>query len=139
MYKRQPVPEVLKGKYQSYTQADAAKLLAAGYDGGFTAIDPVSYTHLDVYKRQDVNSGSYSGKSNLEETVMEINREAAREIAYQLRPVSYKHLDVYKRQVMAVVLLNTPLTGTAEAAKVAVVPIQVNEQAVERAGDFNSY
>ena len=41
--------------------------------------------------------------------------------------------------VMAVVLLNTPLTGTAEAAKVAVVPIQVNEQEVERAGDFNSY
>ena len=34
-----PFPEVLKGKYQSYTQADAAKLLAAGYDGGFTAID----------------------------------------------------------------------------------------------------
>lgn len=31
-----PFPEVLKGKYQSYTQADAAKLLAAGYDGGFT-------------------------------------------------------------------------------------------------------
>lgn len=41
--------------------------------------------------------------------------------------------------VMAVVLLNTPLTGTAEAAKVAVVPIQVNEQEVERAGDFSSY
>ena len=43
VYKRQleyvPFPEVLKGKYQSYTQADAAKLLAAGYDGGFTAID----------------------------------------------------------------------------------------------------
>jgi len=31
-----PFPEVLKGKYQSYTQADARKLLAAGYDGGFT-------------------------------------------------------------------------------------------------------
>ena len=32
-------PEVLKGKYQSYTQADTAKLLAAGYDGGFTPIE----------------------------------------------------------------------------------------------------
>ncbi len=31
-------PEVLKGKYQSYTQADTGKLLAAGYDGGFTPI-----------------------------------------------------------------------------------------------------
>ena len=34
-----PFPEVLKGKYQSYTQADDAKLLAAGYDGGFTDLD----------------------------------------------------------------------------------------------------
>lgn len=31
-----PFPEVLKGKYQSFTEADTAKLLAAGYDGGFT-------------------------------------------------------------------------------------------------------
>ncbi len=31
-----PFPEVLKGKYQSYTQADTTKLLQAGYDGGFT-------------------------------------------------------------------------------------------------------
>ena len=30
-----PFPEVLKGKYQSFTEADPAKLLAAGYDGGF--------------------------------------------------------------------------------------------------------
>ena len=28
-------PEVLKGKYQSYTEADPGHLLAAGYDGGF--------------------------------------------------------------------------------------------------------
>ena len=28
-------PEVLKGKYQSYTQADESKLLAAGYNEGF--------------------------------------------------------------------------------------------------------
>lgn len=32
-------PEVLKGKYQCYTQADTKKLLAAGYDGGFTPIE----------------------------------------------------------------------------------------------------
>ena len=32
-------PETLKGKYQCYTQADPAKLLAAGYDGGFTPIE----------------------------------------------------------------------------------------------------
>ena len=34
-----PFPEVLKGKYQSFTQADTANLLAAGYDGGFTPIE----------------------------------------------------------------------------------------------------
>lgn len=34
-----PFPEVLKGKYQSYTQADATKLLAAGYTGGFTPLE----------------------------------------------------------------------------------------------------
>lgn len=31
-----PFPEKLIGKYQSFTQADTAKLLAAGYDKGFT-------------------------------------------------------------------------------------------------------
>ncbi len=31
-----PFPDVLKGKYQSYTQADTTKLLQAGYDDGFT-------------------------------------------------------------------------------------------------------
>ena len=34
-----PFPEVLRGKYQSYTQADATKLLAAGYTGGFTPLE----------------------------------------------------------------------------------------------------
>lgn len=34
-----PFPEVLKGKYQSFTEADPANLLAAGYDGGFTPIE----------------------------------------------------------------------------------------------------
>ena len=32
-------PETLKGKYQSFTQADTRKLLRAGYDGGFTNIN----------------------------------------------------------------------------------------------------
>ena len=32
-------PEVLRGKYQSYTQADMSKLINAGYDGGFTDIN----------------------------------------------------------------------------------------------------
>ena len=34
-----PFPEALKGKYQSYTQADVQQLRAAGYDGGFLDVD----------------------------------------------------------------------------------------------------
>ena len=45
---------------------------------------PVSYTHLDVYKRQEFNYA----------------REALElgSFNYALKPVSYTHLDVYKRQ-----------------------------------------
>lgn len=34
-----PFPEVLKGKYQSFTEADTTKLMAAGYDKGFTKLE----------------------------------------------------------------------------------------------------
>ena len=49
---------------------------------------PVSYTHLDVYKRQAHNWGSYDFGSGPQ-------------VADRLNqgPVSYTHLDVYKRQV----------------------------------------
>ena len=33
-----PFPEVLIGKYQSFTEADTTKLMAAGYDKGFTPL-----------------------------------------------------------------------------------------------------
>ena len=48
----------------------------------------VSYTHLDVYKRQGL--GDYKLHSN--------------EYKYLSAPVSYTHLDVYKRQIMHNVL-----------------------------------
>ena len=48
--------------------------------GGYLVID-----HTEAMTVIDENSGSYSGKNNLEETIMEINRQAAREIAHQLR------------------------------------------------------
>ncbi len=41
--------------------------------------------------------------------------------------------------VLAVVFVNVPFAGTAEAARVAVVPIQIDDTKVERAADFNSY
>ena len=48
--------------------------------GGYLIID-----HTEAMTVIDVNSGSYSGKNSLEDTIMEINRNAAREIAHQLR------------------------------------------------------
>ena len=41
--------------------------------------------------------------------------------------------------VLSVLFMSVPFTGTAEAAWVAVVPIQIDDEQVERAGDFNSY
>lgn len=34
-----PFPEVLKGKYQSFTEADTTKLMSVGYDKGFTNLE----------------------------------------------------------------------------------------------------
>lgn len=41
--------------------------------------------------------------------------------------------------VLSVVFMQVPFTGTAEASRVAVLPIEVDEAQVERAGDFNGY
>ena len=53
-------------------------------------LEPVSYTHLDVYKRQDgAQMGIMSPRDALK---MAIDKD--------LDPVSYTHLDVYKRQCL---------------------------------------
>ena len=49
--------------------------------GNSKGIRPVSYTHLDVYKRQEF---TFSFTNEAED----------------IKPVSYTHLDVYKRQLM---------------------------------------
>lgn len=41
--------------------------------------------------------------------------------------------------VLSVTFMNTSFFGTAEAARVAVVPIQTNDELVARAADFNGY
>jgi len=48
--------------------------------GGYIVID-----QTEALTAVDVNTGRYVGKSNFEETVLKINLEAVREIAYQLR------------------------------------------------------
>ncbi len=46
---------------------------------------------------------------------------------------------LFMTSVLAVLLFNGLLYGTAEAARVAVVPIQIDETKVQRASDFQSY
>ena len=55
-----------------------------------TKLLPVSYTHLDVYKRQLI---AIVGRG------MREARGTAGRIFSALAPVSYTHLDVYKRQI----------------------------------------
>ena len=57
----------------------------------FSIIEYVSYTHLDVYKRQTINKDG-TLKAN-EELVKKADADT-------LNSVSYTHLDVYKRQIV---------------------------------------
>ena len=50
---------------------------------GEDSVGPVSYTHLDVYKRQALDR---------------LEQEVKRQFKESLEAVSYTHLDVYKRQ-----------------------------------------
>ena len=69
-----------------------------------TNLDPVSYTHLDVYKRQDAAGAAAAGAAAA--GAAESDATAANASALVTRPslpepataVSYTHLDVYKRQ-----------------------------------------
>ena len=77
---------------------------------------PVSYTHLDVYKRQGTASptffkpggfkishivGNIDLSRNLTDQVSISIGSEARNETYTIIAVSYTHLDVYKRQGMA--------------------------------------
>lgn len=48
-----PFPEVLKGKYQSFTEADTTKLLAAGYDKGFTNMSEAVAEYCELLANND--------------------------------------------------------------------------------------
>ena len=56
---------------------------------------PVSYTHLDVYKRQ-AYFRVYSGTMNSGSYVLNATKDKKERVGRI--PVSYTHLDVYKRQ-----------------------------------------
>ena len=76
------------------------------------AVWPVSYTHLDVYKRQIKTRGNnlYSSFDTAVVGLFEwvdgknVETDQTKSTEYQMLckiyPVSYTHLDVYKRQVL---------------------------------------
>ena len=59
-------------------------------------LKPVSYTHLDVYKRQGIRRMRFIDE--IHTLVGAGAAEGAIDAASILKPVSYTHLDVYKRQ-----------------------------------------
>ena len=60
------------------------------------SITPVSYTHLDVYKRQHENCSMYGVMCNLMFLIFKFSHSFP--FFFTSTPVSYTHLDVYKRQ-----------------------------------------
>ena len=50
-----------------------------------------------------------------------------------------KRIFVFVFAILAVMFMQVPLLGTAEAARVAVVPIEINDAKVARASDFTNY
>ena len=74
---------------------------------------PVSYTHLDVYKRQLPAVAGHQGAAGLHQ----LPRSAGRKESHPQvpgrspagEPVSYTHLDVYKRQVRVLRVLRIDL------------------------------
>ena len=68
--------------------------------------EAVSYTHLDVYKRQrfiisDLDK-VYAYMSDVDMATTRINKDVAMLVKSRVAPVSYTHLDVYKRQGLAI-------------------------------------
>lgn len=89
--------------------------------GGYLVID-----YTEAMTVIDVNSGKFSGRESLEETIMQINREAAVEIARQLRlrdiggiiVVDFidMHTESHKREILSV--LQGALVGDKMRPKV---------------------
>lgn len=89
--------------------------------GGYLVID-----YTEAMTVIDVNSGKFAGRESLEETIMQINREAAKEIARQLRlrdiggiiVVDFidMHTDAHKKEILNV--LQSALSGDKMRPKV---------------------
>lgn len=117
-----------KGSEDIFAHCNQAEAVASISDrqvelpsGGYLVID-----YTEAMTVIDVNSGKFSGRENLEETIMEINRQAAAEIARQLRlrdiggiiVVDFidMHTDAHKAEILGV--LQKALSGDKMHPKV---------------------
>ena len=75
---------------------------------------PVSYTHLDVYKRQVIANPTLAVNHDSSETGHII-------FIGTLGPVSYTHLDVYKRQTLSTTMPAAAINITATTAIVTLL------------------
>ena len=82
-----------------------AQALSTAVGEAVRGLDAVSYTHLDVYKRQD-GGGEIVGQ-----------RKGRRAGGNYAGPVSYTHLDVYKRQ---------PLPFSPFISKTKLLPLKMS-------------
>lgn len=48
-----PFPEILKGKYQSFTTADTTKLMGVGYDKGFTNLEEAVHEYCELLENNE--------------------------------------------------------------------------------------
>ena len=85
------------GTFHSVAAQSIEQFLAAFLVAHTDGIDPVSYTHLDVYKRQ---LPIKAAKASLDTTYAVGETSTENDPAGEAvpEPVSYTHLDVYKRQ-----------------------------------------
>ena len=86
----------------------------------------VSYTHLDVYKRQDCNESERCDGKNQTQWKHQKSHVNQRK-QFKTRPVSYTHLDVYKRQVDRII-------GGLEKKNKAIKPSEKRRVAYHEAG-----
>ena len=91
-----------------FTESGGLGMNVDDMDSTFGTVGPVSYTHLDVYKRQGMGyAGRSAGQERKATHELEVNFGQNPSITQQTleangftanNAVSYTHLDVYKRQ-----------------------------------------
>ena len=101
MYKRQSLSNAMEEIQKDFNETYPDVEILYNADSSGTLQTPVSYTHLDVYKRQSYDFTQLTDEELLAELEIVDDRriwKIAEAIRRGMPPVSYTHLDVYKRQ-----------------------------------------